>query len=162
MLSEPVIKEIRKTRLIGLSKPMSIIQNQTHHLWREFGPLKHKISGIQGTELYSIEQFPKDYFQGFDTNKTFTKWAAVAVDDHAEIPEGLQTLSVEAGLYAVFIYTGSSQDGASAYQYIYGEWIPKSSYEIDHRPHLAIMGDKYKNNDPSSEEEIWIPVRKKL
>jgi hypothetical protein len=24
-----------------------------------------------------------------------------------------------------------------------------------------LLGEKYKNNDPDSEEEIWIPIRKK-
>jgi predicted transcriptional regulator YdeE len=33
--------------------------------------------------------------------------------------------------------------------------------KIDNRPHFEVLGDKYKNNDPSSEEEIWIPIRKK-
>lgn len=32
-------------------------------------------------------------------------------------------------------------------------------YEIDFRPHFEILGEKYKNNDPGSEEEVWIPVR---
>ncbi|HLT33108.1 MAG TPA: GyrI-like domain-containing protein, partial [Aquaticitalea sp.] len=45
------------------------------------------------------------------------------------------------------------------YQYIYGQWIPNSEYELDDRPHFALMGEKYK--DPESEEEFWIPIRKK-
>jgi AraC family transcriptional regulator len=34
-------------------------------------------------------------------------------------------------------------------------------YELDDRPHFEILGDKYKNNDPNSEEEIWIPIKLK-
>jgi AraC family transcriptional regulator len=30
---------------------------------------------------------------------------------------------------------------------------------LDQRPHVEVMGEKYKNNDPDSEEEIWIPIK---
>jgi len=32
---------------------------------------------------------------------------------------------------------------------------------LDDRPHFEVLGDKYKNADPDSEEEIWIPIRTK-
>ncbi|MEN9524835.1 MAG: hypothetical protein RLZZ256_219, partial [Bacteroidota bacterium] len=32
-------------------------------------------------------------------------------------------------------------------------------YLLDERPHVEVMGSKYKNNDPASEEDIWIPIR---
>jgi AraC family transcriptional regulator len=32
---------------------------------------------------------------------------------------------------------------------------------VDLRPHFALMGAKYKMNDSTSEEEIWIPIKKK-
>lgn len=45
-------------------------------------------------------------------------------------------------------------------EYIYGSWLPNSTeYARDNRPHFEILGEKYKNNDPESEEEIWIPVK---
>jgi AraC family transcriptional regulator len=34
-------------------------------------------------------------------------------------------------------------------------------YFLDDRPHFEILGDKYKNGDPDSEEEIWIPIKQK-
>lgn len=39
--------------------------------------------------------------------------------------------------------------------------IPSSAYEVDQRPHVEILTEKYKHNDPNSEEEIWIPVKPK-
>jgi AraC family transcriptional regulator len=38
--------------------------------------------------------------------------------------------------------------------------LPASGYELDDRPHFEILGERYKNNDPDSEEELWFPVRK--
>lgn len=49
----------------------------------------------------------------------------------------------------------------SIFQYIFGTWLPASGYYLDNRPHFEILGHKYKNNDPDSEEEIWIPVKPK-
>jgi AraC family transcriptional regulator len=39
--------------------------------------------------------------------------------------------------------------------------LPNSAYELDDREHFELLGEKYKNNDPNSEEEIWIPIRPK-
>lgn len=88
----------------------------------------------------------------------FDKWAAVEAGPEAAIPEGMESLSTS-GLYAVFIHRGPASQGPSSYQYIFGEWMPASAYEVDQRLHMAVMGEKYKNEDPASEEELWIPVR---
>ena len=72
----------------------------------------------------------------------------------------MKSLILKGGLYAVFDYKGSSSNN-SIFQYIFSEWLPNSEYLIDHRPHFEILGSKYKNNDPNSEEEIWIPIKEK-
>ena len=48
---------------------------------------------------------------------------------------------------------------SKTFQYIFGTWMPDSGYKWDNRPQFEILGEKYKNNDPSSEEEIWIPIK---
>ena len=60
----------------------------------------------------------------------------------------------------IFDYKGSSTD-TSIFQYIFRTWLPSSSYQLDDRPHFEVLGAKYKNNDPESEEEIWIPIKPK-
>jgi len=67
---------------------------------------------------------------------------------------------LKGGLYAVFDYKGSSND-ISIFQYIFGTWLQNSDFLLDDRPHFEVLGDKYKNADPNSEEEIWIPIKKK-
>lgn len=64
------------------------------------------------------------------------------------------------GLYVVFPYKGLNTD-PRIFQYIYGTWLPASDFAIDDRPHFEILGAKYKNNDPDSEEDICIPIRLK-
>jgi AraC family transcriptional regulator len=42
----------------------------------------------------------------------------------------------------------------------FSTWLPDSEYRLDVRPHFEVLGEKYKNDDPESEEEIWIPIKK--
>ena len=73
----------------------------------------------------------------------------------------MEIIIILEGLYAVFQYKGKGSEAASAYQYILGSWMPNSDYILDNRPHFALMGEKYKNEDPDSEEELWFPIRRK-
>ena len=38
-------------------------------------------------------------------------------------------------------------------------WLPAYGFVLANRPHFEVLGAKYKNNDPASEEEIWIPIQ---
>jgi AraC family transcriptional regulator len=44
---------------------------------------------------------------------------------------------------------------------IFDTWLPDSDSLLDNKPHFEIMGDQYKNEDPDSEEELWIPIKKR-
>ncbi len=80
------------------------------------------------------------------------------------IEEGIKKLEAEIGreiVYAVFDYKGLNTDD-SIFRYIFGTWLPNSDYDLDDRPHFEVLGKKYRNNDPASEEEIWIPIKEKI
>jgi len=140
---------------------MSFAKNTTIDLWRNFMLKRSEIKNKIHADFYSLEIFPENFFADFNPSAEFEKWAAVEVSDHNFIPEGMQALIVPDGLYAVFIHKGPAVEGQKTYNYIFLEWIPKSKYTVDQRPHFALMGDKYKNDSPDSEEEIWIPIRLK-
>src|SRR5690606_22833685 len=97
-------------------------------------------------------------FLDFNPTNEFDRWATVEVADFDNVPIDMETFILPSGLYAVFEYQGLSTDN-SIFQYILGKWLPESEYDLDDRPHFEVLGEKYKNNDPSSEEEIWIPIR---
>ncbi len=83
------------------------------------------------------------------------------VEDFTAMPEALEKFLLPGGIYAVFNYKGSSND-PTIFEYIFGDWLPHSSeYVLDDRPHFEILGDKYRNNDPNSEELIYIPIQPK-
>lgn len=137
---------------------MSFAENRTQELWQSFMPLRREIPNAAGTELYSLEVYPSDFFDEFHPDAVFEKWAAVEVTRLEKLPVDLEILTAPAGLYAVFLHRGPASEAIITYTYIFQTWLPASEYRLDNRPHFAVMGEKYKNDDPESEEEIWIPV----
>ena len=159
---EPHIKTISGLRLLGKKITMSFANDQTVQLWKSFGPQINEIKNRAGQELYSVDIYnDPGFFAKFDPMKEFEKWAAVEVSDFNVVPDGMDTLLIPAGRYAVFHYKGKPSEAGPVFQFIFGEWLPHSKYEMDNRPYFARMGEKYKGEDPESEEEFWVPVREK-
>lgn len=158
---KPRIEKTQATKLIGNKIRMSFVNNETGKLWQKFMPKRKAIINLVGTELYSVELYDIHFFKNFDPSKEFEKWAAVKVSDFENVPTDMDTLVIPSGEYAVFHYKGKPSEAQATYQYIYSQWLPNSGYELDNRPHFALMGEKYKGEHPESEEEFWIPVREK-
>lgn len=138
---------------------MSYADNTTYKLWSSFMPLLKSISNRVGEDLFSIQQYDTlPDFSRFDSDYIFTKYAAVPVLNFESIPDDMESFTLESGTYAVFLHKGTPQNFMKTYNLIFREWLPQSGYKIDHRPHFEILGGKYKNNHPDSEEEVWIPV----
>lgn len=159
---QPRFETLSEKRLIGKRVKMSFLNNKTLELWQSFMPKRKEVKNSIGTEFYSVEVYPPQFFENFSNEAEFEKWAAVEVSSLNSIPDGMESLILSKGLYAVFIHRGPASEGFKTYQYIFQSWIPSSEYQLDNRPHIALMGDKYKNEDPDSEEEIWIPIVKRL
>lgn len=156
----PRIETLGEKKLIGKHLTMSFADNKTGELWRSFMPRRREIVNALGTDLYSLQLYIPDFFMHFNPQTPFEKWAAVEVSDFAHIPDGMEAFTLTGGLYAVFLHKGSSTD-TSTFQYIFNTWLPNCEYVLDDRPHFELLGAKYKNADPESEEEIWVPIRLK-
>ena len=156
---EPRIETIPEKKLVGSSIQMSLNNNKTGWLWSNFIPKLKDIANKVGQDKYSLQVYGSDYFSNFDPNREFVKWALVEVTNFENIPTDLETFTLKSGQYAVFIHKGDTSEFYKTAQYIYGVWLPNSAFELDDRPHFEVLGNKYKNNDPASEEEVWIPVK---
>lgn len=156
----PRIEFLAEKKLVGKSLTMSLVQNRTAELWGRFMPRRKEIPHTVDAGFYSLQVYDSHYFQNFDPSREFRKWAAVEVSSFDALPPHMESFVLSGGLYAVFLYKGPSTD-ARIFQYIYADWLPRSPYTLDHRPHFELLGEKYKNGDPDSEEEIWIPVSAK-
>lgn len=157
---KPKIVVIPEKKLIGKSLKMSLANNKTGELWKSFMPRKKDVKNTIGTELYSLQVYDSLYFNNFNPHNEFEKWATMEVSDFSYIPDEMNTFILKEGLYAIFSYKGSSNDN-KIFQDIFTSWLPNSKYIIDSRPHFEILGEKYKNGEPNSEEEICIPIKEK-
>jgi AraC family transcriptional regulator len=157
----PRIETITEKKLIGTRIRIKLSDNQTGLLWRDFMSRRKEISNSLNTNLYSIEIYDRSHdFNDFNLDTEFEKWAAIEVSNFDIIPEQMEACTLT-GMYAVFLYKGDASDARTTFEYIFGTWIPNSDYILADRAHFEIMGAKYKLNDPSSEEEIWIPIETK-
>ena len=148
--------------LLGINQKMSLTNNTTAQLWQKFMPMRKLIKQTVGNDLYSLQQYNGVLsLSTFSPDNTFTKWAAVEVEHGNDIPENMEVLNLAGGLYAVFLYKGLPANYAATFRYIFGTWFPQSDYEVDDRPHFEVLGEKYSNTSPESEEEIWIPIKSK-
>jgi AraC family transcriptional regulator len=160
MLITPRIKTISKKKFIGKSVIMSLADNKTFELFSSFMPRRKEIDNVLKSDVFDLIVYPINYFSVFNPSTSFTKWALIEVSSFENIPNEMETFVLSSGQYAVFDYKGLSTD-KSIFEYIFRTWLPNSNYLIDNRPHFEVLGEKYKNNDPNSEEEIWVPIRLK-
>jgi AraC family transcriptional regulator len=158
---QPGIETLKEKKLVGQFIKMSFSNNKTFELWRSFMPHRKEIQNNLGSDLYSIEVYEPGFFGNFNPAREFDKWAAIEVPDFSIVPNNMETITIPGGLYAVFLYIGPASAAAKLYQNIFGDWLPNSDFLLDNRPHFALMGAKYKSEGPSSEEEIWIPIKLK-
>lgn len=155
----PEIRTLTEKKLVGMHTTTSHIHNKTRELWQRFMPARLEIQNRVNTDLISLQVFDVSYsFAQFNPGASFEKWAAAEVSDFSFVPPEMEAFTLPGGLYAVFIHKGPVSEGPKSFQYIFGTWIPQSNYNLDLRPHFEILGAKYKNEDPDSEEEIWIPI----
>ena len=157
----PRIEQLQEKKLVGKRMIMSLTNNKTGELWRSFMVKRSEISHTVSSDLYSVQVLPPLYFDSFNPNTEFEKWATIEVSNVDTVPAEMEAFTLPGGLYAVFTYKGSSAQGSQVFQYIMGTWLPASGYIIDNRPQFEVLGEKYINDSPDSEEEIWIPIVKK-
>jgi AraC family transcriptional regulator len=157
----PRIERMQEKKLVGKKLTMSYADYRIGELWGSFMPRRKEIRYNLTSDLISLVVYPVSHFVDFKPTNEFERWATIEVNKFDEVPTEMETYILPSGLYAVFTYKGMSSGASAFFQYIYGEWVPNSNYILDDRAHFEVLGEKYNNNDPSSEEEIWITIKAK-
>ncbi|MEO9966602.1 MAG: GyrI-like domain-containing protein [Reichenbachiella sp.] len=162
-MQEPQIVDLMPKKLIGFSKEMSYASNLTGMLWGQFMPRRREIQYLVSEDKFSLQVFNQGFdWYSADEHTSFTKWATMEVSKVEGVPDGMKQFDLVGGKYAVFTHKGLASDFPITLQYILQEWLPNSEYDPDYsRPQYEVLGDKYINQDPNSEEEIWFPIVKK-
>lgn len=147
-------------KLIGKRLRMTMADDRTFELWSSFMPRRKEIKNILSANLYALQVYdPSTTYENFTLQTPFEKWATVEVEEIESVPSDMEIFILPAGLYAVFLHKGASATAEKTFRYIFETWLPASGYVANTRPHFEILGENYKNNDPDSEEEIWVPVK---
>jgi AraC family transcriptional regulator len=133
-------------------------------MWKAFMPRRHEISHQNSEDLYSMQIYTGGLNAlQFNPQTSFLRRAAMVVSNYENVPEGMLRFDHPGGLYAVFMHHGPASEFGKTAAFIFGEWIPKSKYEVDDRPHFEILDKRYLGPDhPDSVEEVWIPLREKV
>ena len=138
-------------------------ENEIGRLWGRFNrfwddrqaDIQHVVDGSVGYELH-VE--PVEYPE----TKSFYVMVGVEVSDPVGLPLELSVKVLPAGTYAVFTLRGP-EITSNWPDTIYKGWLPGSGYEEAHKLTVERYdGDRFKGvDDPDSELDIWVPVRKK-
>jgi AraC family transcriptional regulator len=84
---QPRFETIKEKKLAGKRIRMSFSKNRTGELWRNFMPVRRMINNKISTELFSIEVYSHNYFDNFNPETEFDKWAAIEVTDFNAVPD---------------------------------------------------------------------------
>jgi AraC family transcriptional regulator len=156
----PGIETLLPKKLVGKRVRMSFANDRTVELWRSFMPRRKEIVDRLATHLFSVQIYGNNFdVRNLDPRAEFEKWAAVEIADLDAVPDGMETLRLDGGLYAVFDHRGGPDAAEGTFRYIFDVWLPASGYSVNRKPHFEILGEKYGDGGPDSEEEIWIPIR---
>ena len=76
---------------------MNSVNNKTGERWKNFMQSRKEILNSLTTELVSLQVYPSSYFENFDPNNEFEKWATVEVRDFERIPSGMKSFILKEG-----------------------------------------------------------------
>ena len=137
-------------------------ENEIGRLWGRFNRFwdddQADIRGVvNGNVGYELHVEPSEYPE----TKCFYVMVGVEISDLEGLPLELSAKVLPAGTYAVFTLRGP-EITANWPDAIYKDWLPQSGYEEAHKFTVERYdGERFKGvDDPESELEIWVPVRK--
>lgn len=147
-------------KLVGYKIRASLNENKNSWLWQKFMPRLKEIKYRSNENLLSVQIYNSQLkLEKFTPATLFDNWASAEVKDISNIPHGMSILIIPEGKYSVFTYYGMAKDALKFSRYIFEEWLPRSKYQLDERPHFQIMESDYNPNDPNAKETFMVPVK---
>lgn len=146
--------------IVGLKTEMSFktINEDTGKLARQFMPRLKEVQYRVDNYRLSLQNYNNFDYKNLSPIEAFEKWVGVEVSSFNNVPEGMETLTINAGNYLVIDFKGSMQEFIKNWNYIHSQWLPNSDFKLDKRPHFEKLGPNYSPMNAINEEEIWIPV----
>ncbi|SHG66406.1 GyrI-like domain-containing protein [Winogradskyella jejuensis] len=153
--------ETNNIYVVGLSAEANFqnISQVTPRLAKQFMPRLGEISNRKDNYTLSLQNYKHFDFSKFNPTETFEKWIGVEVLNLDDVPQGMQTLTINTGKYLIIDFKGSIPDFIKIWQYIHSTWLPNSEFKLDNRPHFERLPPSYSPMNEVNAEEIWIPIK---
>ena len=160
------ITELEELRLVGVRKRVPLVHLGENTAISEFTRSLPKatwqqLAALSDREPAGIVNVTDDVEDPASEGSMLDYWlaAVTGLSDDA-VPEGLESMPVEAGRWVVFETEGQVPE---AFQYLYRdayvEWFPSHPYEA--RPGPAMLKTELDEGGTTGRAELWIPVVQK-
>lgn len=131
-LLKPNIIHINDVKFVGIKYYGKNRNNEINNLWIQFLSRINQIQNRCTSSYYGIcEIIP-------GSNK-YTYLCCVKVDSSSNIPNDMTFKTFPSSLYAAFQFKGSLNNLGQIYEYIYGHWLPHSSFKHTNLPDIQVF-----------------------
>lgn len=154
---EPEIVTRPEAKVVGIARQYHQEDLEIERLWSAFRPDVAQISNRVGDDAFGIYE---EYHESGNT-VGFTYICSVEVADFDDVPEGMITRTIPEQLYAAFRHEGPISYLPETLKYIWGSWLPKSSYGYVEKPDFELYAPATQPENPEKTLFLYIPVRKK-
>lgn len=120
-------------------------------LWAEFTQRRGEIAQKNAEVVYGV-------ITGGTDMKNLYYVAGTEAEPGDPVPEGMETVEIVEGNYAVFTHRGAIQDLPGTTRIVYQESLPASGLTGRDAPHLELYDSRFHPASPSSELDILVPV----
>ncbi|MGE5591523.1 MAG: AraC family transcriptional regulator [Bacillota bacterium] len=153
---EPRIVEKDAFAIMGMVYFGENRNGEITQLWTEFNRRFEKVPHRLSEGAYGF------CFMDEKTNPNFWYICAAPISRIGEIPMEMVAKTVPAHTYAVFTHRGPIATLHDTYAQAYGTWLPNSGYEPAATFDFEYYDDRFTGvDDPASELDIYIPIKRK-
>lgn len=158
----PEIVTLQPKKVVGFRFDMSVEKNNSIEMWEKLNAQLAKQNNISmSNNRYGIYE-TSDTCQPntFNKNSEATEFIGIEMSCDSNIPEGMELKEISGGKYAKFIHKGTVKNLISTYYYIWGVWLPNSSFQLDEREDLECYTEKFlEAENEESQIEIYFPIQ---
>lgn len=158
----PEIVIFQPKSVVGFRFDMSIENNSIIEMWKKLNTQLAKQKYISmNNNRYSIYETGGTCLPNtFNKNSEATVFIGIETSCDSNIPEGMKLKEISGGKYAKFIHKGTVKNLLSTYYYIWGVWLPKSSFQLDDRDDLECYTEQFLGTEnEESQIEIYFPIQ---
>ncbi len=154
---EPKIVTVDEFNVVGVCSAFNTeTKSDIPQLWMKFGPRIGEVANGVGEATYGV------CFPGSSDNDRFEYMAAIGVSEVGNIPEGMEARTVPAQKYAVFTHKIGDEnlhnDLQGTLQYIWGNWLPNSSYSHVPAPDFELYDARFDPINNTGQIDIYVPI----